>query len=88
MSFIVLNVLIGMACCCVFVDVQLLIGWLCCTAVMVENFSLFYSSEEAALLSHHDLKGFLAKWNVMDRDRKVSFGLLERKDQWNVHCCL
>ena len=38
---------------------------------MVENFSLFYSSEEAALLSHHDLKGFLAKWNIIDRERKV-----------------
>jgi hypothetical protein len=39
-------------------------------AVMIENFSLFYSSEEAALLSHHDLKGFLAKWNIIDRERK------------------
>lgn len=42
------------------------------SAVLVENFSLFYSSDEDALLSTRDLQDFKAKWDILDRSRSVS----------------
>ena len=41
-------------------------------AVLLENFSLFYSSEEDALLSTKELKMFQAKWDIVDQARSVS----------------
>lgn len=37
----------------------------------MENFSLFYSSEEDALLSYADIRNFQQVWNIVDREQKV-----------------
>ena len=42
------------------------------TAIIMENFSLFYSNEEDALLSYNDIRQFQNTWNLMDVNRKVS----------------
>ena len=39
----------------------------------MENFSLFYSNEEDALLSYNDIRQFQNTWNIVDVNRKVSF---------------
>lgn len=38
----------------------------------MENFSLFYSSEEDALLSYADIRNFQQVWNMVDVEQKVS----------------
>ncbi|VDK48608.1 unnamed protein product [Cylicostephanus goldi] len=38
----------------------------------MENFSLFYSSEEDALLSYADIRNFQVVWNMVDREQKRS----------------
>ncbi|EDV28391.1 uncharacterized protein TRIADDRAFT_18815 [Trichoplax adhaerens] len=40
-------------------------------AIVVENFSLFYSDEEESLLSQKNLYNFQTTWNLIDRNRKV-----------------
>lgn len=35
-------------------------------AIIMENFSLFYSNEEDALLSYADIRNFQNTWNVVD----------------------
>ena len=42
------------------------------SAIIMENFSLFYSNEEDALLSYNDIRQFQNTWNVVDVNRKVS----------------
>lgn len=37
----------------------------------MENFSLFYSNEEDALLSYNDIRQFQNIWSVIDTHRKV-----------------
>ncbi len=37
----------------------------------MENFSLFYSSEEDALLSYADIRNFQNVWNIVDMEQKV-----------------
>lgn len=37
----------------------------------MENFSLFYSSEEDALLSYADIRNFQNVWNIVDIEQKV-----------------
>ncbi|CAB3406502.1 unnamed protein product [Caenorhabditis bovis] len=39
-------------------------------AIIMENFSLFYSSEEDALLSYADIRNFQYVWNMVDREQK------------------
>ncbi|KAI6181392.1 Four domain-type voltage-gated ion channel alpha-1 subunit [Aphelenchoides besseyi] len=39
-------------------------------AVIIENFSLFYSSEEDALLSYSDIRNFQLVWNAVDTDQR------------------
>ena len=39
----------------------------------MENFSLFYSNEEDALLSYNDIRQFQNTWNLVDIHRKVLF---------------
>ncbi|VDK65890.1 unnamed protein product [Onchocerca ochengi] len=39
-------------------------------AVIIENFSLFYSSEEDALLSYADIRNFQQVWNMVDVEQK------------------
>ncbi|XP_075245968.1 sodium leak channel NALCN-like isoform X2 [Convolutriloba macropyga] len=39
-------------------------------AIIVENFSLFYSNDADALLSYNDIKMFQEKWKIVDRERK------------------
>ncbi|VDD87897.1 unnamed protein product [Enterobius vermicularis] len=39
-------------------------------AVIIENFSLFYSSEEDALLSYADIRNFQQVWNMIDIEQK------------------
>ena len=39
-------------------------------AVIIENFSLFYSSEEDAALSHQDVYQYQLTWNLVDQNRK------------------
>jgi L-rhamnose mutarotase len=34
-------------------------------AIIIENFSLFYSSEEDALLSYADIRNFQLVWNMV-----------------------
>jgi len=41
------------------------------SAIIIENFSLFYSNEEDALLSYSDIRQFQATWNMVDVNRKV-----------------
>ncbi|GMR47689.1 hypothetical protein PMAYCL1PPCAC_17884, partial [Pristionchus mayeri] len=41
-------------------------------AIIMENFSLFYSSEEDALLSYADIRNFQHVWNKVDREQKKS----------------
>lgn len=41
------------------------------TAIIVENFSLFYSTEEDQLLSYNDLRHFQIIWNMVDDKREV-----------------
>lgn len=35
-------------------------------AIIMENFSLFYSNEEDALLSYADIRNFQNTWNIVD----------------------
>ena len=37
---------------------------------VLENFSLFYSNEEDALLSYTDIRNFQTVWNMIDTGRK------------------
>lgn len=39
-------------------------------AVIIENFSLFYSSDEDSLISNTDLRDFQLTWNLVDKYRK------------------
>uniref|UniRef100_A0A7E4UYD6 Sodium leak channel NALCN n=1 Tax=Panagrellus redivivus TaxID=6233 RepID=A0A7E4UYD6_PANRE len=39
-------------------------------AIIMENFSLFYSSEEDALLSYADIRNFQLVWNMVDIEQK------------------
>ncbi|CAF3718555.1 unnamed protein product [Rotaria sp. Silwood1] len=39
-------------------------------AIIIENFSLFYSSEEDPLLSYTDIRHFQTVWNMIDTERK------------------
>ncbi|KAK3584758.1 hypothetical protein CHS0354_002278 [Potamilus streckersoni] len=39
-------------------------------AIIMENFSLFYSNEEDALLSYNDIRQFQNTWNLTDVNRK------------------
>uniref|UniRef100_A0A8R1DJ77 Sodium leak channel NALCN n=1 Tax=Caenorhabditis japonica TaxID=281687 RepID=A0A8R1DJ77_CAEJA len=39
-------------------------------AIIMENFSLFYSSEEDALLSYADIRNFQFVWNMVDQEQK------------------
>ncbi|KAK7489326.1 hypothetical protein BaRGS_00019434, partial [Batillaria attramentaria] len=39
-------------------------------AIIMENFSLFYSNEEDALLSYSDIRHFQNSWNLVDINRK------------------
>lgn len=41
-------------------------------AIIMENFSLFYSNEEDALLSYNDFRQFQNTWNMVDVNRKVN----------------
>lgn len=36
------------------------------SAIIMENFSLFYSNEEDALLSYADIRNFQNTWNIVD----------------------
>lgn len=39
-------------------------------AVIIENFSLFYSSDEDSLISNTDLRDFQLTWNLVDKNRR------------------
>ena len=39
-------------------------------AIIMENFSLFYSNEEDALLSYADIRNFQITWNLVDVNQK------------------
>lgn len=39
-------------------------------AIIMENFSIFYSSEEDALLSYTDIRNFQYTWNMVDAQQK------------------
>ena len=39
-------------------------------AIIMENFSLFYSNEEDALLSYADIRNFQNTWNVVDKNQR------------------
>jgi len=53
----------------------------CCrVAIIMENFSLFYSNEEDALLSYADIRNFQNTWNVVDNHQK---GVIPVKRVWS-----
>lgn len=39
-------------------------------AIIMENFSLFYSNEEDALLSYADIRNFQNTWNIVDSNQR------------------
>ena len=39
-------------------------------AIIMENFSLFYSNEEDALLSYADIRNFQTTWNLVDVNQR------------------
>lgn len=41
-------------------------------AIIMENFSLFYSNEEDALLSYADIRNFQNTWNMVDLQQRFS----------------
>ena len=43
------------------------------SAIIMENFSLFYSNEEDALLGYSDIRQFQNTWSLVDKDRKVKY---------------
>ncbi|PIO61799.1 transporter, cation channel family protein [Teladorsagia circumcincta] len=49
-------------------------------AIIMENFSLFYSSEEDALLSYADIRNFQQVWNYVDADQKQNFESFDSRD--------
>lgn len=55
------------------------------SAIIVENFSLFYSTEEDQLLSYNDLRHFQIIWNMVDDKREVRNNnfLIIRRDTVN-----
>ena len=40
------------------------------SAIIMENFSLFYSSEEDALLGYADIRNFQNVWNFVDQEQR------------------
>lgn len=63
-------------------------------AIIMENFSLFYSSEEDALLSYSDIRNFQLVWNSVDIEqrgvipvRRVKFLLRLLKGRLEVDPC-
>jgi hypothetical protein len=64
-TYIVLNLLVGKYTICTGIDTIIV------TAIIMENFSLFYSSEEDALLSYADIRNFQQVWNIVDLEQKV-----------------
>ncbi|VDK63258.1 unnamed protein product [Anisakis simplex] len=65
-TYIVLNLLVGYTLLnhLIFMFVKHI------SAVIIENFSLFYSSEEDALLSYADIRNFQQVWNMVDVEQK------------------
>ncbi|VDQ17114.1 unnamed protein product [Trichobilharzia regenti] len=41
----------------------------------MENFSLFYSNDEDAIMSYNDIRNFQLAWNIIDVNRKVSISI-------------
>ncbi|KAK4471531.1 hypothetical protein MN116_004951 [Schistosoma mekongi] len=39
-------------------------------AIIMENFSLFYSNDEDAIMSYNDIRNFQLAWNIVDVNRK------------------
>ncbi|EUB62150.1 Sodium leak channel non-selective protein [Echinococcus granulosus] len=39
-------------------------------AIIMENFSLFYSNDEDAIMSYNDIRNFQQAWNIIDVNRK------------------
>lgn len=48
-------------------------------AVIIENFSLFYSSDEDSLISNTDLRDFQLTWNLVDKYRKGVLSVRQAK---------
>ena len=48
-------------------------------AVIIENFSLFYSSDEDSVMSNTDLRDFQLTWNLVDKDRKGVLSVRQAK---------
>uniref|UniRef100_A0A1I8FR61 Ion_trans domain-containing protein n=1 Tax=Macrostomum lignano TaxID=282301 RepID=A0A1I8FR61_9PLAT len=49
-------------------------------AIIMENFSLFYTNDEDALLSHTDIRQFQNTWNLLDDSRRGSISLRKCKN--------
>ena len=45
-------------------------------AIIMENFSLFYSNDEDALLSYNDIRQFQMTWNMVDINGKIHVNVL------------
>ncbi|KHJ81763.1 hypothetical protein OESDEN_18549, partial [Oesophagostomum dentatum] len=69
-TYIVLNLLVGEP--PPFPNCELGSSKTAFLAIIMENFSLFYSSEEDALLSYADIRNFQQVWNIVDAEQKRS----------------
>ena len=47
-----------------------ILNWLFISAIIMENFSLFYSNEEDAMLSNADIRNFQNTWNIVDVNQR------------------
>ncbi|UYV62372.1 hypothetical protein LAZ67_2000323 [Cordylochernes scorpioides] len=73
-TYIVLNLLVGFGCVphwpshmVTIMSIILKVMQICgVSAIIMENFSLFYSNEEDALLSYADIRNFQNTWNMVD----------------------
>ena len=50
----------------------------------MENFSLFYSNEEDAMLSNADIRNFQNTWNIVDVNQR---GMIPVREKWKYVIC-
>lgn len=71
LTYIILNLLVGESSYKLFVFFKVSFHFILFVAIIMENFSLFYSNEEDALLGYNDIRQFQNTWNIVDIYRKV-----------------
>ena len=54
-------------------------------AIIMENFSLFYSNEEDAMLSNADIRNFQNTWNIVDVNQRGMIPVMKYKPIFYVY---